>query len=42
MNVHLNSGQRAPNPTGEIDGELSLEVLKRFIGYCRRFRFAYL
>lgn len=35
MNVHLNAAQRAPTQTGEIDGEMSLEFLKRFIGYAR-------
>jgi hypothetical protein len=39
MNVHLNAAQRAPTQTGEIDGEMSLEFLKRFIGYARRFFF---
>ena len=36
MNVHMNAAQRAPNPTGEVDGELSLDFLKRYIAYCRR------
>jgi hypothetical protein len=37
MNVHLNAAQRAPTQTGEVDGEMSLEFLKRFIGHARRF-----
>jgi hypothetical protein len=38
MNVHMNAAFKA-NPTNEGDGELSLEFLKRYIAYCRRFFF---
>lgn len=38
MNVHMNAAHKA-NSTAEVDGELSLDFLKRYIAYARRFKF---
>lgn len=32
MSIHMNAGQTAEEPK---DGELSLEILKKYINYCR-------
>lgn len=36
MNVHMNANH-AVNQSGHVDGELSLDFLKRFISYARRY-----
>jgi DNA replication licensing factor MCM5 len=35
MHVHMNATHNAGNMNNQVDGEISLDYLKRFISYCR-------
>jgi hypothetical protein len=41
MNVHMNATHNAGSTT-QVDGEITLEFLRKFIQYARRFLFVHL
>jgi hypothetical protein len=38
MNVHMNAAHTKVVNNNQVDGEISLEFLRRFIQFCRRYK----